>query len=128
MLAIEKTKNEDHWMKSDNLILLKDNFTINSNENQLQTTTMETENTTILSDTTHSIFCNSNEIPFIPNSMTIPIELNMTYNVGTILFFICQPGYESSSNKSSFTTCSINRTWSIDTINKTMCQLSKWVH
>jgi hypothetical protein len=101
-------------MQGDNLILSNDNFTFN-----------QFENTTVGYETTHTIFCNSNEIPFIPNSMMISSESNTTYDAGTTLFYICQSGYESLSNQSISITCSMNGTWSIDTDNITMCQLSK---
>lgn len=99
-----------------------ENFTTNSNINQFQTT--EIENSTKIFDTIQTIVCYSNEIPFIPNSIINQSELHITYNIGTTLFFICSTGYESLFNQTSFTTCSINGTWSIDTINITMCQLS----
>jgi len=101
-----------------------DNLIISSSLSQLQTT-MEIETSTLVFDTTHNIFCHSNEIPFIPNSVLIQSQLNGTYDVGTTLFFTCQPEYESLFNQSSFTICSMNGTWSMDTINITMCHLSK---
>jgi len=119
------TKNEEFWIENDNLLPSKNNFIINSSRNQLQTTTVEPQHSTLIFDTTHSIFCHSNDIPFIPNSLLIQSQLNITYDVGTRLFYTCQPGYESLFNQTSFTICSMNGTWSIDTINITMCQLSK---
>ncbi|CAF2958548.1 unnamed protein product [Rotaria sp. Silwood2] len=95
-----------------------------SSMNSFQTTTVENENTNIIFDDTHKIVCNSDEIPFISNSVMIQSELNETYNVGTRIFFKCQPGYESLFNQSNSIMCSMNGTWSIDTINITMCQLS----
>ncbi len=101
-------------------------LTIDLSLNQLQTTIkMEIENSTLVFDTNHTIFCHSNELPFIPNSILIQSQLNITYDIGTTLFYTCQTGYESLFNQSSFTICSINGTWSLDTINITMCQLSK---
>ncbi|CAF0876222.1 unnamed protein product [Rotaria sordida] len=118
--------NEENLMKSNNLLFSKEKFTIYSNINSFETTTttIENENSTVIFDDTYTIVCNSNEIPFIPNSVMIQSELNETYNVGTRLFFTCQSGYESLFNQLSFITCSINGTWSIDTINITICQLS----
>jgi hypothetical protein len=115
------TEHEESLVESDNLIFSKENFTIDSTEKP----TIELESSTVVFDTTHTIVCNTNEIPFIANSVIIPSQSNITYNIGSTLFFICQPGYESSFNQSSFTTCSMNGTWSLDTINLTMCQLSK---
>jgi hypothetical protein len=84
------------------------------------------ENTTVGFDTTHTIFCNSNEIPFLPNSEIISSESNMTYDIGTTLYFTCQPGYESLFNQSNSITCSMSGIWLIDAININMCQLSKF--
>ncbi|CAF0734799.1 unnamed protein product [Adineta steineri] len=113
------TENNEPSIEIDNLIMLKENSTNNQSQ-----TTIETESSTIVFDTTHTIVCYSNEIPYIPNSVIIQLQSNITYDVGTTLVYICQPGYESLFNQSSFTTCSMNGTWSIDTINITMCQLS----
>jgi len=101
-----------------------DNLIISSSLSQLQTT-MKIETSTLVFDTTHSIFCHSNEIPFIPNSVLIQSQLNGTYDVGTTLFFTCQPKYESLFNQSSFAICSRNAIWSHDRINTIICQLSK---
>ncbi|CAF3978899.1 unnamed protein product [Rotaria sp. Silwood2] len=118
------TVNEEDLMKSNNLFFSKEKFTMFSSMNSFQTTTVENENTNIIFDDTHKIVCNSDEIPFISNSVMIQSELNETYNVGTRIFFKCQPGYESLFNQSNSIMCSMNGTWSIDTINITMCQLS----
>jgi hypothetical protein len=118
------TEHEESLIESDSLIFSQENFTINSTEKQFQTT-IEPESSTVVFDTTHTIVCNTNEIPLISNSVIIPSQSNITYDVGSTLFFTCQTGYESSFNQSSFTTCSMNGTWSLDTINITMCQLSK---
>jgi len=99
-------------------------LTINSNLNQLQTIT-ETDISTLIFDTTHTIFSHSNEIPFIPHSLMSQSQLNTTYDVGTTLFFTCQPRYESLFNQSSFAICSRNAIWSHDRINTIICQLSK---
>jgi hypothetical protein len=118
------TEHEESLIESDSLIFSQENFTINSTEKQFQTT-IEPESSTVVFDTTHTIVCNTNEIPLISNSVIIPSQSNITYDVGSTLFFTCEIGYESSFNQSSFTTCSMNGTWSLDTINITMCQLSK---
>ena len=131
LLAIETTtqrittNNEESLLKNNTLIFSIENSTILSAINEFQTTTIEIENTTVTSDIVHAIMCDFNEIPFIPNSVLIQPESNATYNVGTTLSFICQSGYESLFNQSSFVTCTQNGTWLIDTINVTMCQLSK---
>ncbi len=108
--------------ENDNLI-----FTIDSSQNQFQATktTIEMESSTLAFDTTHAIVCHANGIPLIPNAVISQSELNITYDVGTTLTFTCQLGYESLYNQTSFTVCSMNGTWTIDTINSTMCQLSK---
>jgi hypothetical protein len=91
-------------MQNDNLILSPENST----KNQFETTTTEnditTERSDVLFDTTHKIICHSNDIPLIPNSILIHSELNLTYNIGTTLYFKCLTEYQQTS----FTTCLIH--------------------
>jgi hypothetical protein len=115
------TENEEIPIEKEDILFPQDN----SSSNHFQTSTIQTENSTVVFDTTHTIFCHSNEIPLVPNAVLIQSELNLTYDVGTTLFFTCQPGHEALFNETSFTICSMNGTWSIDTININMCQLSK---
>ncbi|UJR36530.1 hypothetical protein I4U23_029251 [Adineta vaga] len=100
---------------NDNLILLMENTTKKS----FQTTSIEPE-----SSSGSSIACHSNDIPFLPNADIVQSPLNTTYDVGTILYYQCQPGYSSSFNQSNYTICSMNGTWSLDAINTVMCQLN----
>jgi hypothetical protein len=112
------------WMENDHLLVWKDSLTINSNLKQLQTTT-ETEISTLILDTTHTIFCHFNEIQFIPHSLMSQSQLNTSYDVGTTLSFTCQSRYESLLDQSSFTICSRNEIWSHGRINTIICQLDK---
>ncbi|CAM4935155.1 unnamed protein product [Rotaria socialis] len=99
----------------------EEDYTISSTVNQFQTT-IDNENYTTVPDVTHTIVCNSHEIPLIPNLILIEPELNVTYSIGTKLFLMCQSGDESSFDKSSFITCSMDGTWSTDAINISKCQ------
>lgn len=111
-MIVTESKEEDH------LLILHDNFTINSNENQLETTTAKT-------DTMHTLFCHLNDIPSIPNAIINPSQLNTTYDIGNILFYKCQSGYELVFNQTNFIICLMDGTWSLNIINKTICQSSK---
>lgn len=116
------TGSEELETVDDHLLVPKDNFTINSDVKQLQTTTTGTK---IVYDTTHTMFCRSNDIPSVPDTISIQSQLNVMYDIGTTLFYTCQPGYELLFNQTNFIICSMNGTWLIDGINKTMCQSSK---
>ena len=83
------------------------------------------EDSTAVFHTTPTIVCYSNEIPIIPNSILNESLLNITYDVGTKLIFKCQSAYGSLYNETSFTICSMNGTWTSDTFDLNMCQLSK---
>lgn len=119
---------EEHLTNIGGIFVPQENFTIYSNINEFQTTTtttIENENYSQVSETTHTIVCYANEIPVVPNAIMIYTASDMTYNVGTNLYFTCQTGYESLIDQFNFITCSMNGTWSTDTINITMCQSSK---
>ena len=91
----------------------------------LQMTMTKMESSTLAFDTTHPIVCRSNELPVISNALLNESTLNAIYDVGTKLIFKCSFGYESLNNQTSFTVCSTNGTWTINTIHPNICQLSK---
>lgn len=76
-------------------------------------------------ETTHKLTCRADAVPAMPNASIAQTPMSVTYEIGTTLFYICQPGYESIANQSSYTTCFANGSWSLDTINMTMCQSGK---
>lgn len=76
-------------------------------------------------ETTPTVVCYSDEIPSIPNFVLNLAETNVTYDIGTNLFYSCQDNYESTANQTSFISCSSNGTWSLDSINLTMCLIVK---
>lgn len=117
--------NEDNLETDDDLLDSKEDSTINLSINQFRTTTPTSPETSTIIETTHTISCNAEDIPYIPHAVVIQSEFYETYNVGTNLFFTCRPGYQSPPEQAIFITCYLDGTWSADKNYATVCQMSK---